>query len=53
MYGLRMSARGFSSDELDEDMADSKLRTTPDRNSSKRKHDIQTSGNPGGYIGKN
>jgi hypothetical protein len=38
---------------LAESMVLLKLRSTPDRNSSKRKHDIQTSGNPGGYIGKN
>jgi hypothetical protein len=35
MYRLMMSARGFSSDEPDEDIAAPKLRTTPDRNSSK------------------
>jgi hypothetical protein len=39
MYGLMMSAREFSSDELDEDMAGPKLGTTPDRNGSKQKHD--------------
>jgi hypothetical protein len=42
MYGLMMSAREFSSDEPDEDMAASKLRTTPDRNSSKQEHDENT-----------
>jgi hypothetical protein len=39
MYGLMMSAREFSSDELDEDMVTLKLRTTPNRNRSKQKHD--------------
>jgi hypothetical protein len=39
MYGLMMSAREFSSDESDEDMVALKLRTTPDRNRSKQKHD--------------
>jgi hypothetical protein len=38
---------------LEEAMILLELRTTLDRNSSKRKHDIQTSGNPGGYIGEN
>jgi hypothetical protein len=38
MYGLMMSAREFSSDEPDEDMAAPKLTTTPDRNRSKQKH---------------
>jgi hypothetical protein len=42
MYGLMISAREFSLDELDEDMVTLKLRTTPDRNSSKRKHDKNT-----------
>jgi hypothetical protein len=31
MYGLMMSAREFSSDEPDKDMAAPKLGTTPDR----------------------
>jgi hypothetical protein len=35
MYGLMMSAREFSSEDPDEDMETSKLRTIPDRNSSK------------------
>jgi hypothetical protein len=39
MYGLMMSAREFSSDEPDEDMVALKLRTTPDKNRSKQKHD--------------
>jgi hypothetical protein len=39
MYGLMMSAREFSSDEPDENMAAPKLRTTSDRNKSKQKHD--------------
>jgi hypothetical protein len=42
MYGLMMFAREFSSDEPDEDMVTLKLRTTPDRNRSKRKHDENT-----------
>jgi hypothetical protein len=42
MYGLIISAREFSSDEPDEDMAAPKLRTTPDRNRSKQKHDENT-----------
>jgi hypothetical protein len=37
-----MSAREFSSDEPDEDMAALKLRTTPDRNRLKQKHDENT-----------
>jgi hypothetical protein len=36
MYGLMMSARKFSSDEPDEDMAAPKLRTTPDKNRSNK-----------------
>jgi hypothetical protein len=39
MYGLMMSAREFSSDELEEDMVALKLRTAPDRSRSKQKHD--------------
>jgi hypothetical protein len=39
MYGLMMSAREFSSDEPEEDMVALKLRTAPDRNRSKQKHD--------------
>jgi hypothetical protein len=42
MYGLMMSAREFSSDEPDEDMVALKLRTAPDRNRSKQKHDKNT-----------
>jgi hypothetical protein len=42
MYGLMMSAREFSLDEQDEDMVTLKLRTTPDRNISKQKHDENT-----------
>jgi hypothetical protein len=42
MYGLMMSAREFSSDELEEDMVALKLRTAPDRNRSKQKHDKNT-----------
>jgi hypothetical protein len=42
MYGLMMSAREFSSEDPDEDMETPKLRTIPDRNSSKRKHDEST-----------
>jgi hypothetical protein len=42
MYGLMMSARGFSSDEPDEDMTAPKLRKTPDKNRSKQKHDENT-----------
>jgi hypothetical protein len=42
MYRLMMSTREFSSDEPDEDMAALKLRTTPDRNMSKQKHDENT-----------
>jgi hypothetical protein len=42
MYGLMMSAREFSLDEPDEDMAALKLGTTPDRNRSKQKHDENT-----------
>jgi hypothetical protein len=38
MYGLMMYAREFSSDEPEEDMVALKLRTTPDRNRSKQKH---------------
>jgi hypothetical protein len=37
-----MSTREFSSDELDEDMVTLKLRTTPDRNRSKQKHNENT-----------
>jgi hypothetical protein len=37
-----MSARDFSSDELEEDMVALELRTTPDRNRSKQKHDEKT-----------
>jgi hypothetical protein len=37
MYGLMMSAREFSSDEPDKDMAALKLRITPNRNRSKQK----------------
>jgi hypothetical protein len=33
-----MSAREFSLDEPDEDMATLKLRQSPDRNNSKQKH---------------
>jgi hypothetical protein len=39
MYGLMISAREFSSDELVEDIITPKLRTIPDRNSSEQKHD--------------
>jgi hypothetical protein len=39
MYGLMISARGFSSDRPDEDIVTPKLRAIPDRNSSKQKHD--------------
>jgi hypothetical protein len=39
MYRLMISAREFSSEEPDEDMVTLKLRTTPDRNNSKQKHD--------------
>jgi hypothetical protein len=42
MYELMMSAREFSSDELDEDMVTLKLRTTPERNRLKQKHDENT-----------
>jgi hypothetical protein len=42
MYGLMTSAREFSSDEPDEYIAAPKLRTTPDRNRSKQKHDENT-----------
>jgi hypothetical protein len=42
MYELMMSAREFSSDEPEEDMVAPKLRTTPDRNRSKQKHDENT-----------
>jgi hypothetical protein len=38
MYGLRTSAREFSSDKPDEDMGTLKLRTAPNRNISKEKH---------------
>jgi hypothetical protein len=41
IYGL-ISAREFSSDGPDEDIVTSKLRTIPDRNSSKQKHDENT-----------
>jgi hypothetical protein len=39
VYGLMMSTREFSLDEPDEDMVALKLRTAPDRNRSKQKHD--------------
>jgi hypothetical protein len=39
MYGLMISAREFSSDGLDKDIATPKLRAIPDRNSSKQRHD--------------
>jgi hypothetical protein len=39
MYGLMISAREFSSDEPDEDIVTLKLRTIPERNRSKQKHD--------------
>jgi hypothetical protein len=39
MYGLMMFAREFSLDEPEEDMVTLKLRTTPDRNRLKQKHD--------------
>jgi hypothetical protein len=42
MYRLMMSAREFSSDEPDEDMAAPKLGTTPDRNRSKQKRNENT-----------
>jgi hypothetical protein len=42
MYGLMMSAREFSLDKPDEDMATLKLRQSPDRNNSKQKHDEST-----------
>jgi hypothetical protein len=42
------SARGFSSDGPDEEIATSKLRIIPDRNSSKRKHDEKTIYRPRG-----
>jgi hypothetical protein len=42
MYRLMMSAREFSSDKPDEDMMTLKLRTTPNRNSSKQKHGENT-----------
>jgi hypothetical protein len=56
-YAWRSSSEGvFSLSLLAEAMVPLKLRTTPDKNGSKqktrRKHDKQTSGNPGGYIGK-
>jgi hypothetical protein len=41
---------------FEEAMVPSKLRSTPDRNSSNKtrwENDIQTSGTPGGYIGEN
>jgi hypothetical protein len=36
MYGLMESARGFSSDRSDEDIVTPKMRTVPDKNSSKQ-----------------
>jgi hypothetical protein len=42
MYGLMISAREFSSDGPVEDIVTPKLRTIPDRNSSKQKHDEKT-----------
>jgi hypothetical protein len=42
MYGLMMSAREFSSDELEEDMAALELRIAPNRYRSKQKHDEKT-----------
>jgi hypothetical protein len=42
MYKLMMSAREFSSDEPEEDIVALKLRTAPDRNKSKQKHDENT-----------
>jgi hypothetical protein len=42
MYGLIISAREFSSDEPEEDMVVPKLRTAPDRNRLKQKHDENT-----------
>jgi hypothetical protein len=55
MYGLMMSAREFSSDELEEDMVALNLRTAPDRNRSKQKHNEKrytNIGQSGGYIGE-
>jgi hypothetical protein len=42
MYGLMMSAREFSLALLAESMMLLKLRSTPDRNWSKQKHDEKT-----------
>jgi hypothetical protein len=42
MYGLMMFAREFSSDEPEEDMVAIKLKTAPDRNRLKQKHDENT-----------
>jgi hypothetical protein len=42
MYGLMMSAREFSLSLLAESMMLPKLRSTPDRNSSKQKQDEKT-----------
>jgi hypothetical protein len=39
MYGLMMSFREFSLNEPEEDLVALKLRTAPDRNRSKQKHD--------------
>jgi hypothetical protein len=57
MYGLMISTREFSSDGPDEDIITPKLRTIPWQKQLEtktlRKHDIQTLGNPGDYIGEN
>jgi hypothetical protein len=54
MYGLMMSAREFSSDEPEGDMADldfeAKMAETDRKHNEKT--NIQTSGTPGDYIGK-
>jgi hypothetical protein len=51
------SARVFSLSLFAEDMMPLKLRTTPDRNRLKQKHDENTTYRPrvirGGYIGEN
>jgi hypothetical protein len=56
MYGLIMSAREFSSDEPYKDMVALKLRTAPNRNRSKQKHEENTIYRPwairGVYRGK-
>jgi hypothetical protein len=51
MYGLMMSEREFSLDESEEDMVALTLKTAPDRNRSKQKHDEKMINRPRGFWG--